>query len=131
MENAPFSNAGSHHPNSLFAVPKSVHVAQFDIEINRLNLAIIFDLCNKNTKFINTSTTSRRGIMDTEKTVNNNSEEISRRACLAVALALFGLVNTSTSALASTLSSGRKTIVIDDDYVLVDGWLLRAGELTQ
>lgn len=69
--------------------------------------------------------------MDTGKTVDNCGKKISRRTYLTAAMTLFGLVNTSTNAFAVALSFGRETITIDDDYVLVDGWLLRTDDLIQ
>lgn len=71
------------------------------------------------------------GIMDTGKADGINREKISRRTYLVASLAIFGTAYATGNALAVELPSERKVVPIGDDYVLVDGWVLRADDLVQ
>ncbi len=68
--------------------------------------------------------------MDTKKISGFYRNQITRRKCVS---GLLGIGYLSASALKGTFSfEGRRvnqSIIIDKDYVLVDGWLLRTDDL--
>ncbi len=69
--------------------------------------------------------------MKNQKPSSFSNKVISRRTCLTSGLGLVAMCRLTSSAVALSPDNvaNKKPIIIEGDYVLIDGWLLRTDDL--